>query len=440
MKNRWKHIFIPVLAMALCLSLAACGNSDDVAGNDWRTTGVVAGSGTITHDGESVDVLVTVSESSAAFYRDLPEQILFDSVSFPMSIPDAEQAFNAISFDDINDDGESDVLVSFIHENGDATELIWIWDPVERYVFREDLSTVALSGDDLSEYVGLWEYQGENLWLRIHEDATWEFVNDQDEVIEYGVLWVDEYGITLHFDGSGDTLQLDRTVSGDLMDVTNGGSLFPVEGIQSQEPYFTRNGIEINAAVEMGTFPLEDGVCSYSGLGDGYNTDDCYWEITKTGDYTHDGIRELHFDAICYIPEDSIPYFDQQYTTVTSSELYDFYTGMWLTTSTAYGNSQRGDNYYLHTISWQGNSYLIEFAYSTDWQYNVGDWAQVLTKSYAVYLPEDYDGLVFAAEAQPDNYKDSAKRMQLDSISPEAALMDIDTVDPYRSLYFSLCY
>lgn len=77
-----------------------------------------------------------------------------------MSIPDAEQAFNAISFDDINDDGESDVLVSFIHENGDATELIWIWDPVERYVFREDLSTVALSGDDLSEYVGFGSIRG----------------------------------------------------------------------------------------------------------------------------------------------------------------------------------------------------------------------------------------------------------------------------------------
>ena len=445
MKNRWKHIFISVLAMAICLNLAACGNSDDVVGDDWRTTGVVAGSGTITHDGESVDVLVTVSESSAAFYRDLPEQILFDSVSFPMNIPDAEQAFNAISFEDIDGDEESDVLVSFIHENGDATELIWIWDPVERYVFREDLSTVALSGgdlsgDDLSEYVGLWEYQGENLWLRIRDDATWEFVNDQDDVIEYGTLWVDENGLMLHFDGSGDTLQLDRTVSGDLIDSVNGGTLLPVEGIQSQEPYFTRNGLAINAAVEMGTFLLEDGVCSYAGLGDGYNTDDCYWEIIKNGDYTHDGIRELHFDAICYVPEGSIPYFDQQYTTVTSSELYDFYTGMWLTTSTAYGNSQRGDNYYLHTVSWQGNSYLIEFAYSTDWQYNVGDWAQVLTKSYAVYLPEDYDGLVFAAEAQPDNYKDSAKRMQLDSISPEAALMDIDTVEPYRSLYFSLCY
>ena len=440
MMDRLKRSVSLLLAAILCLGLTACGGTDDVTGDDWRVSGVVAGSGTITHDGESVDVLVTVSESSAAFYRDLPEQVLFDSVSFPMNIPDAEQAFNAISFDDIDGDGESDVLVSFIHENGDATELIWIWDPAERYVFREDLSTVTLSGGDLSEYMGLWEYQGENLWLRIHEDATWEFVNDQDDVIEYGTLWVDENGVTLHFDGSGDTLQLDCTVSGDLIDSVNGGTLLPVEGIQSSEPYFTRNGLEINAAVERGTFLLEDGVCSYSGLGDGYNTGDCYWEITKNGDYTHDGIRELHFDAICYIPEDSIPYFSEKYITNTDSELYDFYTGMWLTTATAYGNSQRGDNYYLHTVSWQGNSYLIEFAYSTNWQYNVGDWAQVLTKSYAVYLPEDYDGLVFAAEAQPDNYKDSAKRMQLDSISPEASLMDIDTVDPYRSLYFSLCY
>ena len=439
MKNRWKHILIPVLAMALCLSLAACGNSDDVAGEDWRTTGVVVGSGTITHDGESVDVLVTVSESSAAFYRDLPEQVLFDSVSFPMNIPDAEQAFNAISFDDIDGDGESDVLVSFIHENGDATELIWIWDPVERYVFREDLSTVTLSGGDLSEYVGLWEYQGENLWLRIHEDATWEFVNDQDDVIEYGTLWVEENGVTLHFDGSGDTLQLDRTVSGDLIDSVNNGTLLPVEGIQSQEPYFARNGLEINAAVEMGTFLLEDGVCSYSGLGDGYNTDDCYWEIVKNGDYTHDGIRELHFDAICYIPEGAIPYFDQQYITVTSSELYDYYTGTWLTASTAYGNSQRGENYYLYTISWQGSSYLIEFAYSTEWEDNVSDWAQVLTKSYVVYIPEDYNGLIFAAEAQPLTYKESAKRMQLDSICPEAAIMDIATLDPYSCLFFDLC-
>ena len=444
MKIRWKQIVSFALAPALCLSLAACGDSGDAAGEDWRTTGVVVGSGTITHDGDSVDVLVTADPNSAAFYWDQEEQVLFDSVAFPETIEDIRSSAFQISFDDQNGDGESDVLVEIGHEDMSNTTMLWLWDPQERYVYQPEYSSFHVPGvagpeESIDSYVGLWEYQGENLWLRIREDATWEFVNDQEEVIESGTLWVEESGITLHFDGSGDTLQLIRTVSGDLIDSVNGGTLLPVEGIQSGEPYFSQNGLAINAAVEMGTFLLENGVCSYSGLGDGYNTDDCYWEITKHGDYTHDGIRELHFDAICYIPESSIPYFDQQYTTVTSSELYDFYTGMWLTTATAYGNSQRGDNYYLHTVSWQGNSYLIEFTYSTDWQYNVGDWAQVLTKSYSVYLPEDYDGLVFAAEAQPDNYKDSAKRMQLDSISPEAALMDIDTVNPYSALYFSLC-
>ena len=225
---RLKKIFDLLLATVLCLSLSACGSSDtdtEGAGDDWRNSGVVVGSGTITHTNEgSVDVLVTVSPESAAFYRDKAEQILFDSVSFPVNIPDAEQAFNAISFDDMDGDGESDVLVSFIHENGDTTELIWIWDSAERYVFRKDLSSVTISEDDtaeaidnsnLDEYVGLWEYLDENLWLRIHEDATWEFVNDQDEVIESGTLWADETGVTLYFDGSGDVLQLDRTVSGD---------------------------------------------------------------------------------------------------------------------------------------------------------------------------------------------------------------------------------
>ena len=111
MKNRWKHIFIPVLAMALCLSLAACGNSDDVAGEDWRTTGVVVGSGTITHDSESVDVRVTADPNSAAFYRDQEEQVLFDSVAFPETIEDISSSAFQISFDDQNGDEESELLV-----------------------------------------------------------------------------------------------------------------------------------------------------------------------------------------------------------------------------------------------------------------------------------------------------------------------------------------
>ena len=78
-------------------------------------------------------------------------------------------------------------------------------------------------------------------------------------------------------------------------------------------------------------------------------------------------------------------------------------------------------------------------SYSTDWNFQVGDWGAVLTKSYSVYMPADYDGLVFAAQAEPDTYQESARKMQLDSISPEACVLDLDTLEPYSSLYFSLC-
>lgn len=349
-----------LLALALSLSLTACGGSDgEAVGDDWRTSGVVVGSGTITHEGEgSVDVLVTVDESSAAFYRDEQTQILFDSVSFPMTIPDAEQNFTAISFDDIDGDGGSDVYISFIDENNDMMELVWIWDDAERYVFREDLSSVTLGGD----------------------------------------------------------------------------------GEESGEAYFTSYGLEINAVMDAGTFLLENGASSYLNGGEGYSTRDCYWELVKNYDQFHDGIREIQFDAICYIPKAANAYADSQANVATAGALYDFYTGVWLTDSTTYDNSERGENYYVHTIDWNGQSAQIEFSYSTDWQNDVGDWSKVLTQSYVVYLPEDYDGLIFAAVPEPDNYNDCIKHQQMDVVYPEACIMDIDLIDPYGCLFYSVCY
>lgn len=290
---------------------------------------------------------------------------------------------------------------------------------------------------NVGEYVGLWSYVGENLWLRIYDDSTWEFLDENSAVLADGTLWAEEDGVTLHFGENGDVLMLDRTVSGDLIDSANGGTLVPAEEIVSNEPCFARAGIGLNAETDDGYYLLKDGVCTYYGLGEDYSTADCYWEVAKQREDVHDGIRELQFDAVCYIPESSIPQGD--YMAYTKSELYDYYTGMWLTASTAYGNTQRGENYYVHTVSVNGQSYMIEFAYSTDWQYGIGEWAMILTKSYVVYMPEDYNGLIFAAEAQSDNYKDSAKQAQLDSIAPEACITDIGLIDPYTSLYFAVC-
>ena len=42
------HFLAVLLAVLLCLSLTACGDSsDDVTGDDWRVSGVVAAEGTI---------------------------------------------------------------------------------------------------------------------------------------------------------------------------------------------------------------------------------------------------------------------------------------------------------------------------------------------------------------------------------------------------------
>ena len=87
-----------------------------------------------------------------AFYRDTAEQVLFDSVLFPESIPDAKQAFESISFDDINGDGESDVVARFKFNDGGGEELVWIWDPAERYIFNGELSTITHVEEETEPY------------------------------------------------------------------------------------------------------------------------------------------------------------------------------------------------------------------------------------------------------------------------------------------------
>ena len=275
------------------------------------------------------------------------------------------------------------------------------------------------AGGDISEYVGLWEYVDENLWLRIYEDETWESLNDQEDVIEYGTVLVDEAGITLCLDGTDDMLPLTPAENGDLIVGENEGVLVPVDSIQSRVPYFTRNGLEINAEMDAGTYSLENGCCSYAKNSPDatYTLGDCYWEVVKNDDQTHDGIREIQFDTICYVPESSMGTFNGEYSFGVMSSLYDYYSGMWLTDSAIHGNSSRGDNYYVYTIDWNGQS-----------------------QSYVVYLPEDYDGLVFAVHPEADTYEGHAKYQELDSLYPDACILDIDVLDPYSSLYFSICY
>ena len=138
--NLLKKNLAPLLAVVLCLCLTACGDSNgpdvepDVVGTDWRTTGIWRGDGTITRDGEDTDVLVCVHKADATFYYNTEDQVLFDSVDYPITLEgDAWEAFQSIDFADLNGDGNSDVTMRF-NDGGSELLMVWFWD-TESYQF-----------------------------------------------------------------------------------------------------------------------------------------------------------------------------------------------------------------------------------------------------------------------------------------------------------------
>ncbi|MCI6886385.1 MAG: hypothetical protein MR868_03910 [Lachnospiraceae bacterium] len=326
--------------------------------------------------------------------------------------------------------------------------------------------------DETGLYEGLWlsEVTDQYDYLEIDADGNWQLFSD-GYVLDEGYLWYDpEWDTTFVYstldgfmDGGcieleGDQIYIDICGYFDYPDGRNGqwqgagGSNWDgeyredsAESIGSREPYFTRYGFEINAAVDAGTYWIEDGVCSYAAgdqfhtLGDNYTLGDCDWEVIKNYDSTRNGIREIQFDAICYVPYSSVDDFGGALKCSVYHQLYDFYTGKWFTRIDDYKTSSRGKDYYVHTVEWNGQSGIIEFTRSSDWQSDVGEWARVVTVSYHVYLPEWYDGLVLATEPLPDNYEDFARFDSQHSAFAEASIMDIDLLDSYGCLFFSVC-
>ena len=129
----WKKYAILLLTLVMCLSLTACGDSsenenDDVGGTDWRTTGIWRGDGTITCDGEDINVLVCIHKADAAFYYDTDDQTLYCSVDYPITLEgDAWEMFQYIDFADLNGDGNSDATMHFIDGDNELI-MVWFWD------------------------------------------------------------------------------------------------------------------------------------------------------------------------------------------------------------------------------------------------------------------------------------------------------------------------
>lgn len=145
-----KRLLPAALAALMCVSMAACSGAKngteltgDIAGDDWRTTGIVRDSGVITRNGEDTAVLVCVHAKNAAFYYDEKEQQLYGQVDYPMTLPgEPWDEFQSIDFTDRNGDGDGDVAILFSID-GNSALMVWLWDAdAEEYIYQPQESII----------------------------------------------------------------------------------------------------------------------------------------------------------------------------------------------------------------------------------------------------------------------------------------------------------
>lgn len=248
MKHRNRTLGTLCLTGLFCLSLTACGGkapaasksdqssvpdtSEPVAGADWTTWGIINDQKTLVQMGAEKEVYVCTYDDRV----DLNETssgtspTLYTQLTYPEKVDSAAKAYESISFVDRNGDGQSDATLTL--KQGEKTiTWVWYWEDKEGFVYQSEPNQAH---PEISAYVGLWWYEQEHRWLHIYDDATWSFVNSEDEVIESGTAQADKDGVTLRYDGSGDTLRLDNA-DGNLVDSAKNGELTSTEQIAAEK-------------------------------------------------------------------------------------------------------------------------------------------------------------------------------------------------------------
>lgn len=227
-----KKLLIILICAVSFLLITACGQKEEVIEEvveeaDWWSDADIVSKNVIDNDGLKTTILVTVDGNGAYFYRDEAEQILFDSVAFPIEIENAREHFVQISFVDINGNGESDVRVTFDYDDG-KTYLPWVWDKDERYVFQWDDAVFTNSQInaqytfDYGVYIGYkheakthklacgssqWEYDDDASILEVTNEE-WKVYNPgEDEPFNGGTIKFENEIDTIYKDNDGSVFE-----------------------------------------------------------------------------------------------------------------------------------------------------------------------------------------------------------------------------------------
>ena len=379
--NTVKKLLSLLLALCLCLSLCACTKApaqdeeeEDLAGADWRTWGLIADYGTITQDGASMDLALTIEADQAVLYLDQSDMVTFAELRYPVAIDNAADCYSSIEFVDLDEDGYDDIRLLFDSETDGAILLTYFWDG-EDYVFDYDYSKLpGQSEDDEAEVTPE---------PAVESDAMYAVQLDQP-----------------FFEAAG----------------------LSVNALPDDGTYYLQNGAA----------SFTDGYTRY------YRSDAQWEVRKDSETDLGDGTRQIEFTAICYIPDADIPNFSGEYYPSCSMEMFDYYTGLWLADAQVYGDTTHGDNTYYYSIEYNGTPYDVLYSYSTDWMQQVGDYSAILMVNYQVVIPNGYDGLIFAGvPTAVDGEARDERGYAVDHYALQN-ILEAPDFEPYNALFFNI--
>lgn len=238
MKNMKRFFCLLTLMLFSLALLAGCGSS----GRKWRDTDEIDDYCTVTRNGKHTIVCVCHDQKAIYLYYNDEEHKLFDTVMLPTDeIYDKNWILSRISFDDLNDDGNSDLEVYLDHDDMTESHIEWMWEEGAGYVYQPVCSwfydpIVVRDPDDYDTaaygygmYKGIWlgdaDNQYDDIYIEFDWEGCWKFYV-AGEIVDEGSLRYEPEGDYVYADSVRDSAIDGGRVEleGDRLYVTNLGS------------------------------------------------------------------------------------------------------------------------------------------------------------------------------------------------------------------------
>jgi len=127
-----------------------CLSDTDMRQNDFFNTDDSMPYGTITKDGEEIEVCIIVTDEGITFYRNDASQKIVAELPYPFSMQNAAAAFVGCDLADLDNDRNTDPAVSFTFSNGETANLLWFYIDGE-YLYNEEFSYLPGEGSAKGE-------------------------------------------------------------------------------------------------------------------------------------------------------------------------------------------------------------------------------------------------------------------------------------------------